>query len=763
MYGFESGKPDFSNRHVNHRQQVEPLLSLYQDGEASPEERRTVEYYLARCAECRALLGSFQQIENDLRGYLNGVAAPRLDMSLFRPTKFFLDPASNRQESVAQISTARRGNLTVVPPVVGGGHLPVRRAGFAARFGGTLAACALLVGVGLLLVLSIQSLNKSQTLTTDVAVATSPVFSTSRVDASPANQDTATTIALTTQIANNSQPTTQTNSVPTSPRPVVATTLISGIASTTALGGVGPVTTSLPLPTVGAITNPAKTFANTTPPASTTVAPANTTLATRPTISAPAVGTTSLPVATSLAVTTVTTPPIETTTISISSPTTVTTIAPTTNTVSANTTDVPTTSIIATSASTNTNGVASSTAQTIKPTLAPPVIVTTTAATASAPTTHISGTTTLAASTTVIDTPKTTPPSTSVAVNTTLATNTTAPVNLVSPPVHAPGLLAYVSSKDGEIHLVASDGSNDHFLTKGTPQIMWQQLVWSPDARWLAAVGRAGGIDSIYLLDTNSTSPGLNPVIEGVQPVWSPDSRMLAYLTNISVESGVRVGKARVIDLKHRTVTHLNNVATGFAPQWFPDNQRLLVGQEDIYRISQTAKTSGYDVSLVQHLQLSYQNPCVGNSLSSDGTRLAALELDKNGAIEPVIYNLSGGDVARKALPALISLGDGLKAGRSCGDNRLNWTPTGRSIYFYVQTSGNNYYNALVAVATGEASYLAGVYAPSFSADGAYLTDFEPATRQAYAISSSLAGRPTNPFAIAEGVVVGPVWQPYYK
>ena len=197
--------------------------------------------------------------------------------------------------------------------------------------------------------------------------------------------------------------------------------------------------------------------------------------------------------------------------------------------------------------------------------------------------------------------------------------------------------------------------------------------------------------------------------------------------------------------------------STGFAPQWFPDNQRLLVGQEDIYRIS------GSDVTLVQHLQLPYQNICVGNSLSPDGTRLVALEPDKNGGTAPIVYNLSGGDVVRKALPGLTGLGDGLKAGRSCGDNRLNWTPTGRSIYFYAQNGGSNYYNVLVAVATGEANYLAGVYAPSFSADGAYLTDFEPATRQAYAISSSLAGRPTNPSAIAQGVVVGPVWQPYYK
>ena len=763
MYGFESGQPDFSNRHDKHSQQVEPLLSLYQDGEASPEERRTVEYYLARCAECRALLDSFQQVETALQSYLKGVAAPRLDMSLFRSVEFFLDAAANSPASVGQTTVVPRGNLTVVPPVVGGGYFAARRPGFASRFGGTLAACALLMGVGLLLVLSIQGLNKPPVFTTDVAVAPSTTFATSRVEASPISQDTATTIAPTTQTTNITQPTTQTNPAPTSPRPSVVTPLINGVA-TTATVSIGPATTILP--TLGATTNPPKTLVNTTPPTNTTVAPANSTLAPRSTTSAPTFSQTSPPVATSPAITTVSAPsvvtnpavttatsaPTETTTVGGSA--TATTTAPTTAIVSPTITDVPanaTTTVTATSIPTSV--VASSAVDTTKSSLVTPVVVTTTASSAPAITTLVSGTTTLAAPTTAIDTPKTT----------TVAATTKAPVNLVSPPVHAPGLLAYVSSKDGEIHLVASDGSNDHLFTRGTAQIMWQQLVWSPDARWLAAVGRAGSLDSIYLLDTNSSSPDLNPVIEGIQPVWSLDSRMLAYLSNISVESGVRIGKSRVIDLKHHTVTHLNNVATGFAPQWFPDGQRLLVGQEDIYRISQTSKTSDYDVTLVQHLQLSYQNTCVGNSLSPDGTRLAALELDKNGGITPVIYNLSGGDLARKALPALTGLGNGLKAGRSCGDNRLNWTPTGRSIYFYAQNSGNNYYNVLVAVATGEASYLAGVYAPSFSADGAYLTDFEPATRQAYSISSNLAGRPTNPFAVAQGVVVGPVWQPYYK
>ena len=573
-----SGKPDFSNRHANHRQQVEPLLSLYQDGEANSEERRTVEYYLARCDECRALLGNFQQVENDLRGYLQGVAAPRLNMALFRPTDFFLDPAVNRQKPIASPAVIRRGNLTMVPPLAGGGHLPVRRVGLAARFGGTLAACALLAGVVLLLILSIQSLNKPPQFTTDVAVvAPSPVLDPTRVEASPTSQDDTTTVALTTQTTNNSQPTTQTNSVPTSPRSVVATTTISGIVATAALGGVGPVTTSLP--TIAVTTNLAKTFATTPPPANTSVAPANTTLVTRPTTSAPIVGNTSPfcrhqsgsynrdqpVVVTSPSVTAATVAPTETTMINNS--TTVTTIAPTTNVANPIITDVPTTSVVV--ISTPSSGVASSAAQTTKPNLVTPVTMTATATSAPAATTAISGTTTLAVSATAIDTPKTTP-GTSVAVASTLVANTTAPVNLVSPPVHAPGLLAYVSSKDGDIHLVASDGGNDHLLTKGTSQIMWQQLVWSPDARWLAAVGRAGGINSIYLLDTTSTSPDLNPVIEGVQPVWSPNSRMLAYLANVSVEAGVRMGKSRVIDLKHRTVTHLNNVVNGFCAAMVP-------------------------------------------------------------------------------------------------------------------------------------------------------------------------------------------------
>src|SRR5689334_20435428 len=70
--------PPAEPAHLRHRRMVEPLISLYQDGEASPAERQIVEQYLTVCAECRALYQSFQQVESGLRAYLDNLPGPTI-------------------------------------------------------------------------------------------------------------------------------------------------------------------------------------------------------------------------------------------------------------------------------------------------------------------------------------------------------------------------------------------------------------------------------------------------------------------------------------------------------------------------------------------------------------------------------------------------------------------------------------------------------------------------------------------------------------
>jgi Tol biopolymer transport system component len=314
-----------------------------------------------------------------------------------------------------------------------------------------------------------------------------------------------------------------------------------------------------------------------------------------------------------------------------------------------------------------------------------------------------------------------------------------------------------VTTHDGEIHLVTSDGSSDHALTTNTTNINWHQLVWSPDHRWLAAVGsNKKGINQIYLLDTTSSHPDINPIVNGFNPVWSPNSLQLAYLA--SEVSSVTAGRSSVIDLKHRIVTHLNDNLTSLSPQWFPDGQRLLVGQDTIYRVMLSNKNSGYQVNLVQHLNLDFINTCTATALSPEGSRLAALEQDKNGLPELVVYNLAvEGATPPTPIATIKKTDEALTMGRNCGQQRLAWTPTGHSVYFYAQ-GANKYYTVLVAAISGETKFLGGVLEPSFSPDGNYLADYNPTTKQVYVISAN-ASRPTNPYPIANASFA-PVWQP---
>jgi Tol biopolymer transport system component len=325
-----------------------------------------------------------------------------------------------------------------------------------------------------------------------------------------------------------------------------------------------------------------------------------------------------------------------------------------------------------------------------------------------------------------------------------------------SGPIRADGWLAYVATHDGEIHLVASDGSNDHALTTNTANINWHHLVWSPDHRWLAAVGNnKRGINQIYLLDTTSNLPDIDPIVNGFDPIWSPDSLQLAYLA--TEVSGATAGRSSVIDLKHRIVTHINDNLTSLSPQWFPDGQRLLVGQDTIYRVRLSNKSSGYQVNLVQHLNLDFINTCTATALSPEGSRLAALEQDKNGLPEVVIYNLAVEGAASTPIATIKKSDETLTIGRNCGQQRLTWTPTGHSIYFYAQ-GPNRYYTVLVSAISGETKFLGGVLEPSFNSNSNYLADYNPTTKQVYVISAN-SSRPTNPYPIANASFA-PVWQP---
>jgi hypothetical protein len=808
MYGLESGRPDFSHKHANHRQQIEPLISLYQDGEANTEERRTVEYYLERCAQCRALLATFVQVESDLRSYAQKTPVPRINPSFFRQADLIEKEKTVKAKGMPKVSQTQAQILPFTNPnipLIEGGRTTKKRPTqrFLAQYGGTIAAWLLLAGVVGLLFLSINSLQLNPTNIVSGVIT-------------PVAMPSATTTALT---ENNPTPTTAADSNSTRPTKTdlagTSTDVTNPKSSSTSVANTPKVsqttqaTSPQTQPTESA-THPSSTTNSVSNPIHTT-ATTLTIFATTPKVgSTVATNTTSATTANTTLATVDTNTPVPNPTVSSQAPT----LGLTTSSSSTATTNNPVTTDTTTGNSTNTvtaNSVTAETATTLAST-ATPTLATSTQPANISPTannsttsgadnqtpTNVSATTVASKGTGNGQTTNTTPVATADTSNTTISVAVTTPVATINPtdstvetssttvsattpvpttpstatstntttatvattamagPIRADGWLAYVATHDGEIHLVASDGSNDHALTNNTSGINWHQLVWSPDHRWLAAVGsNKRGINQIYLLDTSSNHPDINPIVNGFDPMWSPNSLQLAYLA--TEVSGATTGRNSVIDLKHRIVTHLNDNLTSLSPQWFPDGQRLLVGQDTIYRVMLSNKSSGYQINLVQHLNLDFINTCTATALSPEGSRLAALEQDKNGLPELVIYNLAVEGAAPTTIATIKKADETLTMGRNCGQQRLTWTPTGHSVFFYAQ-GANKYYTVLVSATSGETKFLGGVLEPSFNSNSNYLVDYNPTTKQVYVISAN-SSRPTNPYSIANASFA-PVWQP---
>ncbi len=659
---WEMYQPDLTAEHPLHQRMLEPLISLYQDGEASEEETATVEQYLAACAECRAINASFQSLSGNLSAYLETIPAPRFN----RQNYAFLDepPA---------ISAAR-------PALVPGHalpddrHLPVRqprRARFAYNLAGGMAA-ALLVGlVAVFLLLVMQQVNQNrgnEPATAQAAVADQTQEAvrsqTAQVESSP------------TATANTPQPT----DAPATPTPQL--TSQSALTSTTDTPDTSAALTgpSLPTQTAGV---PQKT-------------PPGVTLKPEPTA-------TPIPVPTN-------TPVANRATGPAAQPTAPPTPEPTTA--------PATTAVSSTSAA---------------PTA--PVTATTAPAETAAPTAEV----------------------------------TTAPAGTEKPPVStpasptpgetsasAPGWIAYVDQSDGQIHLVKADGKDDQVISDPTVSrnFVYEELSWSNDGKLLVAVGQNtnNGSRSIYLLDI-ANPLRVEELAEGFAPRFSPDNLSISFLADpVTVKNSALYGKPAIYSLKKRTVTAINTAADSFAPQWFADSSRLLIGQDRVYDTGSAT---------ISAFKLPFTNTCLAVSLSPAGDKLANLEQQADGSYQTVIYDLSKGQPGPKKPLAKVSANFQGKIGINCGSQRLNWTPDSRNVYYYVN-NGTTGATCLVPTNGGAARCLTNVYDPSFNSDGSALVDVSLTSSgdgQVYTSDSNISARPPRPRLIAESMV-SPVWQP---
>lgn len=320
---WEMYQPDITAEHPRHQRVLEPLISLYQDGEASEEEAATVEQYLSACAECRAISDSFQQLSGSLQSLMQTIPAPRFNRQAYA----FLDetPAGATAKTPYLLS---KGN----DPLPNDRLRPVptrRTGGFAYNLAGGMAAALLIGLVATLLFLVSQQVtlnkdNNSPTNQANIAGQTLEATQTAQVESSPTPSSATTEPSVTTPA-----PSPKATDGPGLPNPAVTTPAVTQAFQPTVSAATAAVTqkniptvTQKPLPTATPVPVPTNTpiratvaappTATPTQPPVTTAAPVETATP-QPTVEPPTVAPTEAPVTTAAAPTPTATTPTATT------------------------------------------------------------------------------------------------------------------------------------------------------------------------------------------------------------------------------------------------------------------------------------------------------------------------------------------------------------------------------------------------------------------------------------------------------------------
>jgi|GEM_PF-2027851 len=365
----------------------------------------------------------------------------------------------------------------------------------------------------------------------------------------------------------------------------------------------------------------------------------------------------------------------------------------------------------------------------------------------------------------ILKLPTPTPAPTTTAPVTTVAAPTATPVPPTSIPttvvagtpvgVRANGWIAYIGREDGEIYLVRSDGNNRVMVSSKNDEknIQWRQLVWSNDAKWLAAVGYSSAIGKYgiyqYRVDgLPGTKPVFSYIAEGINPVWSPTSFRMTYLAGpIQASGSILTGQPAVINLKKRDIVILSREYSGLTPQWFDDEKRLFVNQSKIMTLE------GNELSTLNI----FENTCAAAAISPKGNKLAVLE-ESGGTFHPLVYDLNNNQVVRnKPLVRLSASFTGLVGhGNDCGAYQIKWTEDNSGFYFYL-TQGNIPNTCWINPVRDFSQCMRNVINPVFDYYGDFYVDYNATTGGVYA--AKYGDKPPNPFVMAY-TRFQPVWQP---
>jgi Tol biopolymer transport system component len=111
--------------------------------------------------------------------------------------------------------------------------------------------------------------------------------------------------------------------------------------------------------------------------------------------------------------------------------------------------------------------------------------------------------------------------------------------------------IVFVNS-NGEVETIAPDGSGRRQLTTG--ELFFQFPAWSPNSRYIAALGLSSKRAGIFLLKDGPDQHTPLPIYESNQNIpiyayWSPDGRHISFITNRLAENSLGLHVVSLDDL----------------------------------------------------------------------------------------------------------------------------------------------------------------------------------------------------------------------
>lgn len=149
-------------------------------------------------------------------------------------------------------------------------------------------------------------------------------------------------------------------------------------------------------------------------------------------------------------------------------------------------------------------------------------------------------------------------------------------------PVWSPDGSRIAFVRNGEIHVIAPDGTGDRRLTVRTPGLHWpaSSPAWSPDGRTIAFSGTRD-ILTVRVADgkltnlTHSTKSWLG----NYTPAYSPDGRLIAFARNTDAFNSdifLMTPRGRIVRRLTHSVGTDAQLGEEHGPAWSPDGRRLV-------------------------------------------------------------------------------------------------------------------------------------------------------------------------------------------